>query len=76
MSDIYADIATLQEQMADVQSDISTLEQALAQSAITDTGWLNLPLADGIQPYGGAPQYQKIGKLVAIRGAVKNVLAP
>lgn len=76
MSDIYADIATLQEQMADVQSDISTLEQALAQSAITDTGWLNLPLADGIQPYGGAPQYRKIGKLVAIRGAVKNVLAP
>lgn len=76
MSDIYADIATLQAQMIDVQSDISTLEQALAQSAITDTGWLNLPLADGIQPYGGAPQYRKIGKLVAIRGAVKNVLAP
>lgn len=76
MGDIYEDIATLQAQMTDAQNDISALEQALAQSAITDTGWLNLPLADGIQPYGGAPQYRKIGKLVAIRGAVKNVLAP
>ena len=77
MGDIYSDIATLQAQMLDVQSDVAALEQALEQSAITDTGWLNLPLADGIQAYGGStPQYRKIGKLVAIRGAVKNVLAP
>lgn len=77
MGDIYADIATLQAQMIDVQSDISALEQALAQSTITDTGWLNLPLVDGVEAYGGStPQYRKIGKLVAIRGAVKNVLVP
>lgn len=76
MGDIYSDVATLQAQMLDVQGDIVTLEQALEQATISDTGWLNLPLADGIQPYGRAPQYRKIGKLVAIRGAVKNVLAP
>ena len=77
MGDIYSDVATLQAQMLDVQGDITTLEQALEQATISDTGWLNLPLADGIEAYGGStPQYRKIGKLVAIRGAVKNVLAP
>lgn len=43
---------------------------------LTDTGWKTLPLVDGIQTYGGSvPQYRRIGKVVSIRGAVKNVLA-
>lgn len=159
MSDIYADIATLQEQMAEVQSDVSDLKidvglmqpaqleegddlNALSEgvyyiptatigntllnmpvtgitgivevftagangqiiqrftpclknsltiyerefygnawgdwsfSDMTDSGWQTLSLADGIEAYGGSvPQYRRIGKIVAIRGAVKNVLA-
>lgn len=45
-------------------------------SDMTDSGWQTLPLADGIEAYGGSvPQYRKVGKVVSIRGAVKNVLA-
>jgi len=75
MATIYEDVETLKTQMAEVQSDIQTLEAAITAATIPDSGWLNLPLADGIQAYGGStPQYRKIGKLVILRGAVKNVL--
>ena len=44
---------------------------------LTDTGWINLPLADGIVAHSSnvTPQYRRIGDIVYIRGAVKGVLA-
>lgn len=40
-----------------------------------DSGWLDLPLADGISSYSSAqsPQYRKINNTVYIRGAVKGI---
>lgn len=69
MATVYEDIESLKTRMNAVESIISGAD-------LTDTGWNPLPLADGIQVYGGAPQYRRIGKVVSIRGAVKNVLAP
>lgn len=42
---------------------------------VYDTGWIDLPLGEGIQPYSpeNTPQYRKIGNIVYIRGAVKGV---
>ena len=68
MATIYEDIETLKTRMDAVESVVGATD-------LTDTGWNTLPLADGIQAYGGAPQYRRIGKIVSIRGAVKNVLA-
>lgn len=68
MATIYEDIETLKTRMDAVESVVGAAD-------LTDTGWNTLPLADGIQAYGGAPQYRRIGKVVSIRGAVKNVLA-
>lgn len=71
MASIYEDVETLKTQMADVQTALSAL-----QNQTNDSGWKTLPLADNIETYGGSvPQYRKIGKLVIVRGAVKNVLA-
>lgn len=51
--------------------------QASLQAATADSGWLTLPLSEGIEAYNEAntPQYRKIGKLVIIRGTVKGVTA-
>lgn len=68
MATIYEDIETLKTRM-------DAIESVVGAADLTDTGWNTLPLADGIQAYGGAPQYRRIGKVVSIRGAVKNVLA-
>lgn len=69
MATVYEDIESLKTRMTAVESILSGAD-------LTDTGWVTLPLADGIQAYGGSiPQYRKIGKIVSIRGAVKNVLA-
>lgn len=68
MATIYEDIETLKTRM-------DAIESVVGATDLTDTGWNMLPLADGIQAYGGAPQYRRIGKVVSIRGAVKNVLA-
>lgn len=68
MATVYEDIESLKTRMEAVESILSGAD-------LTDTGWNALPLADGIQPYGGTPQYRRIGKVVSIRGAVKNVLA-
>lgn len=40
-----------------------------------DSGWMDLPLADGISSYSSAqsPQYRKINNTVYIRGAVKGI---
>lgn len=42
---------------------------------LTDTGWIELPLAEGIESYGEGvpPEYRRIGNTVYIRGAVKSV---
>lgn len=65
MSTIYEDVATLQEQMAAVQSQIS------------DTGWLDLPLAEGITQYNEEqkPRYRRIGNEVFLSGVFKGVTA-
>lgn len=68
MATIYEDIEVLKTRM-------DAIESVVGAADLTDTGWNTLPLADGIQAYGGAPQYRRIGKVVSIRGAVKNVLA-
>lgn len=46
------------------------------QDKIVDTGWKNITLSEGIVTYGPTtiPQYRKIGNVVYIRGAVKNIL--
>lgn len=40
-----------------------------------DSGWKTLPLASEVQAYSEAqlPQYRKIGPVVYLRGAVKNI---
>lgn len=49
---------------------------AWSATDLSDSGWQTLPLAEGIEAYGGSvPQYRKVGKVVSLRGAVKNVLA-
>lgn len=63
MSNIYDDVALLQEQVAALQV------------ATADSGWQNLTLSGGASAYADSqiPQYRKIGKIVFLRGAVKNI---
>lgn len=68
-------MATVYEDIESLKTRMDAVESILSGADLTDTGWNALPLADGIQPYGGTPQYRRIGKVVSIRGAVKNVLA-
>lgn len=68
-------MATVYEDIQSLKTRMDAVENILNGTDLTDTGWVTLPLADGIQAYGGAPQYRRIGKVVSIRGAVKNVLA-
>lgn len=65
MANIYDDVATLQEQVAALQV------------ATADSGWRTLTLTTGIVSYAETqtPQCRKIGKMVFVRGAVKNVFA-
>ena len=62
---IYDDVAELQEKVAAIEPKVA------------DSGWVTIPLADGVQAYNtvSAPQARRIGDIVFIRGAVKNVLA-
>ena len=69
-------MATVYEDIESLKTRMNAVESILNGTDLTDTGWNPLPLADGIQACGGAPQYRRIGKVVSIRGAVKNVLAP
>ena len=69
-------MATVYEDIESLKTRMNAVESILNGTDLTYTGWITLPLADGIQAYGGAPQYRRIGKVVSIRGAVKNVLAP
>ena len=69
-------MATVYEEIEALKTRMDAVEGVVNDVDLTDTGWNALPLADGIQAYGGSiPQYRKIGKIVSIRGAVKNVLA-
>lgn len=69
-------MATVYEDIESLKTRMNAVESILNGTDLTDTGWNPLPLVDGIQAYGGAPQYRRIGKVISIRGAVKNVLAP
>ena len=42
---------------------------------VANTGWANIPLADGIEAYSAnaIPQYRKINGVVYLRGAVKGI---
>lgn len=42
-----------------------------------DSGWIDLPLATGIEAYSSnsKPQYRKVGKVVFLRGVVKGITA-
>lgn len=44
---------------------------------VTDSGWITLPLAEGITAYNEAniPEFRKVGKIVFLRGTVKGVTA-
>lgn len=65
MSTIYEDVALLQEQMTAVQGQIA------------DSGWIDLPLAEGITQYNEEqkPRYRRIGKEVFLSGVFKGVTA-
>lgn len=67
-----ADSRSIYDNVAQLQIDVSNLKAATA-----DSGWLTLPLSEGIIAYNEAniPQYRKIGKLVIIRGTVKGITA-
>lgn len=69
---IFERLDNLENQVNILLSDIIGLEAEL-----NDTGWIVLPLAEGITAYNeaNAPQYRKIGNLVVIRGTVKGVTA-
>ena len=63
MADIYEDVARLKEQMEDVQTKLF------------DSGWGNLPLAEGITAYNEeqTPRYRRIGNEVFLSGVFKGV---
>lgn len=77
MATIYEDVETLKTQMTQAQTDIEALQSALSQASVSDSGWLNLPLTDGIEAYATTqiPQYRKIGDIMFLRGAVKGITA-
>lgn len=63
---------TVFERLDALEQDVNELKGLL-----NDTGWKNLTLENGVEAYSTnqRPQYRKIGKVVFIRGAVKNILA-
>lgn len=67
------------EMLATQQNTILSIEETLDTliAGVDDSGWINLPLLNGVVIWSDSqvPQYRKIGDIVAIRGAVKNVLA-
>lgn len=65
MADIYEDVARLKEQMVVIQTKLS------------DSGWGNLPLAEGITAYNEEqiPRYRRIGNEVFLSGVFKGVTA-
>lgn len=81
---IYEDVALLQSQVAQLQLQVAQLQAQMltAQSTIetlqdstNDTGWVNLPLSDGVQAYSEElrPKYRRIGKEVFLSGVIKGI---
>lgn len=70
---------TIFERLDALEATVNNLTNELVQleDILGDSGWIPLPLANGITAYNEAntPQYRKIGKLVIIRGTVKGVTA-
>lgn len=60
--------------ITDLNNTILDMEHAI-DTATSDTGWANFPVASGISVYSSAqqPRYRKIGKFVILTGAVKGV---
>lgn len=65
----------------DVSEALNTLQNGLSETAAklnaatADTGWITLPLLNGVLPFLDEfpPQYRRIGNQVFIRGRVMNV---
>lgn len=66
---------TITAQNATIVSIEETIDAILSND--TSSNWANLPLSNGVVAWNDTqvPQYRRIGNIVAIRGAVKNVLA-
>lgn len=77
------DVGTVKEDVSNLQSQISNLQSSIANMpTVSDTGWINIPLATNVQAYNTAqtPKARMITiknniKFLSIRGAVKNVTA-
>lgn len=76
---LEATVNGLNTDLSNLSRHLTSVEETVEEliNAQEDTGWITLPLADGIQAYNAAntPQYRKIGNLVVIRGTVKGVTA-
>lgn len=68
-ANIYAEVEALKEEMSEAFNRISELENAQH-----DSGWLDLPLSEGITPYSEdqKPRYRKIGKDVFLSGVYRG----
>lgn len=77
MADIYTRVTILEEQVADLTEQVAGLTEQIAGLTVQDTGWLDLPLINGVVSYteSNKPQYRKIGNKVYLKGTVKNVLS-
>lgn len=73
-----ATVETVRTTAATTKSDLSNLkiEVDSIQPYVEDTGWIAIPLSNGVIPYSdnASPQVRRIGKTIFVRGAVKNVL--
>lgn len=69
MADIYTRVDDLEEQVA-------SLTEQLTGLSVSDSGWLDLTMLNGVLAYNEAqkPQYRKINNVVYLRGVIKNVL--
>lgn len=65
---IYDDVAELMTRVASLEAQVSNLQ-------VSDSGWIDLTLLNGVQAYNEnqVPQYRKIGNRVYLRGVFKNV---
>lgn len=67
---IYERVDLLEQNYNNLESDVMQIEEKM-----TDSGWIDLPLTDGITAYSEEqkPRYRKIGKDVFISGVLKGV---
>lgn len=74
LREVIAPYNTIFERLDALEANVNELTDTVEGMA-TDTGWIDLTLAEGIESYSAnqKPQYRKIGKIVFIRGAVTNI---